>query len=193
MDVARDDGATVIPLGRSGTEMSVDIRNADSVEAFVANLSVDRLDILINNAGVFPDPDVGIRDLDLVATLDVLNVNAVGSLRVTQACLPLLKRSPNPRILNISSAMGSLSKKQGPGSYGYRMSKSALNMFTVALATEFPEIRVLSVHPGHVRTLMGGPNAPVQPIDSAKGIWQLATDPPHEGHFFDYLGNSLAW
>ncbi|MBT8397255.1 MAG: SDR family NAD(P)-dependent oxidoreductase [Gemmatimonadetes bacterium] len=199
-EVASSSGAAVIAMGRPHPgvrsllfEGEADIRSSEAVADFMEELPVDRIDILINNAGVFPDPDVGLADLSLEAVVDTLDVNAVGALRVTRACLPYLLRSPYPRILNISSGMGSMSYAPRQGSYGYRMSKAALNMLTSALATEFPQFKVLSIHPGHVRTEMGGPRATVDSSASAAGIWELARTPPAEGRFFDYQGQALAW
>jgi NAD(P)-dependent dehydrogenase (short-subunit alcohol dehydrogenase family) len=198
--VATEAGAKVISMGGSGEplhpsviEANVDVRESKDIARFVAGLPVDRIDFLINNAGIFPDPGIGLGDLDLGAIKDAFDVNAVGALRVTRFCLPLLSRSQTPTVVNVSSAMGSLAKSQGSASYAYRMSKAAMNMFTVALAAEFPHFRVLSVHPGHVRTEMGGSHAPVEPEASAAGIWALAQNPPSGSLFFDYLGHPIPW
>jgi NAD(P)-dependent dehydrogenase (short-subunit alcohol dehydrogenase family) len=72
-----------------------------------------------------------------------------------------------------------------PGSYAYRMSKAALNMLTFCLAAEFPSITTFSVHPGHVRTAMGGDRASVDPEVCASLLWRLAMEPPASGQFID--------
>lgn len=186
-------GCSNLPTNSALFERPVDIRDQTAVEKFMMNLPFPRLDILINNAGIFPDPDVGLGSLQVDNVLDTLNVNAVGALRVVRAALPLLSCSTRPTILNLSSDMGSLSIPRAAGSYGYRMSKASINMLTVCLAAEFPAYRVLSVHPGHVRTRMGGPRSLVDPMVSAAGIWKLAVEPPNEGHFFDYRGYAIDW
>lgn len=200
VDVALEAGAMVLAMGCTGREASdllhegeADVRDPGTLKGFFAKLPVERIDILINNAGVFPDPDVGLQELRVDNALDALDVNALGPLRVTRSCLSLLHRARSPRVLNISSNMGSLSATGSPGSYAYRMSKAALNMFTLTLSREFPSFRVLSVHPGWVRTRMGGPRAQVEPRASAEGIWRLATNPPAQGLSYDYLGRPLEW
>lgn len=200
VEAALAGGATVVAMGTTGItasglvyERDIDIRSSEAVAGFLADPPVDRLDILVNNAGVFPDPDVGLQELSIREMLNALDINVVGAARVTRACLPFLRRSASPTILNISSNMGSLSRVSNPGSYGYRMSKAALNMFTVALAREFPSFRTLSVHPGWVQTQMGGPEAPLDPATSAQDIWKLATNPPTEGLFHDYRGEPMEW
>jgi len=193
-------GSPVISLGESGLrseglvlERDVDIRDSSAVDRFVRDVPLNRIDVLVNNAGVFPDPDVGLEGLGIEGALEAFNVNALGAMRVTKACLPLLVQSDSPTILNVSSSMGSLSRTHHPGSYAYRMSKAALNMFTVALATEFPRFKVISVHPGHVRTVMGGPEATVDPAESVEGIWALVRNPPETGSFVDYRRRHLDW
>jgi NAD(P)-dependent dehydrogenase (short-subunit alcohol dehydrogenase family) len=203
VEAAPEAGADVVAMSQSRLEVlsllfdgEADVRDSEAVDRFMQDLPVDRIDILINNAGVHLDPHAGLGDLDLGAVVDTLDVNAVGALRVTRACVPFLERSSAPRVINISSGMGSLSQAEQAeqaGSYGYRMSKAAMNMLTVSLATEFPRFRIFSVHPGHVRTEMGGPRATVDPEVSAAGIWKLAEIPPAKGLFFDYQGVPLAW
>jgi NAD(P)-dependent dehydrogenase (short-subunit alcohol dehydrogenase family) len=120
----------------------------------------DRIDILVNNAGTYGQRDDGLDALDFDEIRRVFEVNTLGPLRVTRAVLPLLEKGREPRAVHISSLMGSISDNGSGESYGYRMSKAALNMASRNLAHELKGTGILSValHPGWVRTDMGGPD-----------------------------------
>lgn len=157
------------------------------------------VDILINNAGVHLEPEVALEALDLDDSYleATMAVNAFGPLRVTQQFLPLLERGQGKLILNISSDAGSIADCGGSREFAYCMSKAALNMQSKLLWNYLAPrgYRVLTVHPGWVRTDMGGPNATVSPDDSADGIFNLATQghqPPDE-IYLDYRGKPLRW
>ncbi len=163
-----------------------------------------RLDILVNNAGVFlgswnlPPSQASLSDIR-----KTFDANVFGLIEVTQAMLPLLRKSPAARIVNLSSILGSLAEHGDPKSsiygmltVGYNMSKAALNMFTVNLAHELREtpIKVNAAHPGWVKTDMGGENAPMDVIDGAKTSVYLATlpaDGPTGGYF--HMKDRLRW
>ena len=128
-----------------------------------ATLHLPRLDVLINNAGIAPGkPDQGLESLELSQVRDAMDTNALGALRTTRAFLPLLLKSRQPRVVNVSSGAGSLSKNpiETPN-YAYCGSKAALNMFTRIMAREFrPQgLSIVAMTPGWVRTDMGGPDA----------------------------------
>lgn len=146
-----------------------------------------RLDVLVNNAGVFVESyDSTVTKLaekDLRRTFDV---NFFGMVAVTQALLPLIRKSDAGRIVNLTSILGSLGEHRDPNSgvfgmltLAYNASKAAVNMFTVQLAHELREttIKVNAAHPGWVKTDMGGPQAPLEVIDGAKTSVWLATLP----------------
>src|SRR5690606_33568852 len=98
-----------------------------------------------------------------------LQVNAVGPLLLARALLPQLRRSDNPRIVNVSSQVGSMEVGQRVGrDVGYAASKAALNMITIKLATRLrdEQIVVISLHPGHLRTDMGGAAAAMEASDA---------------------------
>ncbi|MGD8430185.1 MAG: SDR family oxidoreductase [Ectothiorhodospiraceae bacterium] len=148
--------------------------------------SYARLDVLINNAGIFPEYDPehgsasppGVMDVDLQMVRDNLETNALSPLRLTQELLPLMRRSGYGRIVNVSTGYGQLSG-MGRGFPAYRISKTALNAVTRLFAAETQEedIRVNSVDPGWVRTRMGGPKATRSPAEAAEWIVQAATLP----------------
>lgn len=180
---------------RRCTTLALDVASAASVEHGVAELHLSRVDILFNSAGVYLDVDVGLPELGDAELMRTININALGPVRVTRALLGHLQQSKCPRVVNISSVMGSVGSNRSGASYAYRMSKAALNMFTKNLSIEFPAIVAVSVHPGHVRTRMGGPGAPLSPLQSARAIWKLACSLSAEqsGQFLDQQGRPLDW
>lgn len=145
----------------------------------------EKLDILINNAGIFLDDQKLLIDLDLDTMRSTMETNVYGPLKLIQVMLPLLKKSDDARIINISSTMGQFSSLGETGG-AYRISKAALNVLTVILAAELSSsgIKVNSVHPGWVRTDMGGPSAPKsveQGADTA--VWLATADKIPNGSF----------
>lgn len=170
-----------------------------------------RLDILVNNAGVAKDEaDFGnpggfnttstVSDEILRETFDT---NFFAVVALTQALLPMIRKAPSGRIVNLSSILGSLTLHLDPKSpiydkkaFAYDASKTALNAFTVHLAMELKgtKIKVNSAHPGWVKTEMGGPAAPMEVSEGGKTSVQLATLPDDgpTGGFF-HLGDPLPW
>ena len=150
--------------------LRVDVDLTRSVNAAAEDIAerYPRLDVLINNAGVAPGRSHdGLESLELSQVKDAFETNAVGSLRTTRAFLPLLRKSKQPRVVNVSSGLGSLSKKPGDTHYyAYAGSKAALNMFTRIMAAEYKEqgISIVAVTPGWVRTDMGGADAELDPV-----------------------------
>ena len=168
-----------------------------------------RLDILINNAGVQLEGDLDGSPRPTASTLseqvlrDTMEANFFAPVAVTQALLPLIRKSPAGRIVNLSSILGSLTLHSDPASpiydakaTAYDASKTALNAYTVHLAYELKgsSTKVNSAHPGWVQTAMGGSNAPMNVVDGAKTSVQLATLPADgpSGGFF-HLGDPLPW
>ena len=167
------------------------------------------LDILINNAGIaggaFPGtgPEHSAAEVPEELLHRVFETNFFAQVELTQALLPLLKKSEAGRIVNLSSILGSLTLQATPGSpiydaksFAYDASKSALNAFTIHLAYELrgTKIKVNSAHPGWVKTEMGGPQAPMGLEEGAKTSAALATLPDDgpTGGFF-HLGKPLPW
>jgi NAD(P)-dependent dehydrogenase (short-subunit alcohol dehydrogenase family) len=170
-----------------------------------------KLDILVNNAGVMldqanfesPGPVNTTSTVTQTILHDTFETNFFGVIALTQALLPLVRKSPAGRIVNLSSILGSLSLHADPKSpiynmkaFAYDASKTALNAFTVHLAQELngTPIKVNSAHPGWVKTDMGGPAAPMELAEGGKTSVQLATLPDDgpTGGFF-HLGERLPW
>lgn len=133
----------------------------------------DSLDVLVNNAAIFPgEGNERLEDLDLEWFDEAVETNVTGVARVTRAMLPLLRKGIQPRVVNISSGAGSISDKEDFDYYPYSVSKAGLNMLTRAMAAEFrPEgITVTALSPGWVKTEMGGENAPLTADQSARSL-----------------------
>lgn len=168
--------------------LELDVTRADSIAAAASELPrhADRLDVLVNNAGILLDED----ESALTVTADIfertLRTNVLGPWLLAQAFAPLLEKSAAPRIVNVSSGGGQL----GDGADGwapcYCVSKTALNGVTVQLAAALPKVAVNSVCPGWVRTEMGGENAQLSIAEGASGIVWLAAEAPQDltGKFF---------
>lgn len=151
------------------------------------------VDFLINNSGVIGSRSDSLLDLDVAAVAAVLDVNTLGPMRVGQVVIPFMKRGGT--VAQITSLMGSITDNGSGGYYDYRMSKTALNMFNMCLAREFPHLTCLTLHPGWVKTDMGGEGATVPVEDCARGLFEVIThaNPSQSGQFYDYEGNALPW
>lgn len=178
---------------------ALDVREADAIEAVVERIASDgdgRLDVLINNAGTSPRGEEfsNIRAQDM---LGVLQVNTVSPLIVAQRCQRLLAAGPRPRLVNISSAMGSLAEKDYGRHYSYGASKAALNMVTRAAACDLADdgIVVVSLHPGWVRTDLGGPKADLSAQESVAGMIAVIDGLGRDdsGQFLTWRGETHPW
>lgn len=166
-----------------------------------------RLDILVNNAGIahadeplFTNSTATVSRQALRETFDI---NFFGLVELTQALLPLIRKSPAGRIVNVSSMLGSLTLHTDPQAgldqikaLAYNTSKAAVNMFTIHLAALLNEtpVKVNSVHPGWVRTELGGEQAPMEAADGASTSVALATldsEGPTGGFF--HMGEAMPW
>jgi len=126
----------------------------------------------------------------------VLNVNAVGTLRVVRVLLPRLREGKDRKIVNLTSILGSISDASG-GRYAYRSSKAALNMVTKLLAEDLrgEGFRTVALHPGWVQTRMGGASAPVSPDQSIRGMLRIidGLTAAQSGRVFDFEGQEIPW
>ena len=166
-------------------QVTMDVSDDDSVAAAARKLGgvVEHIDLLLNNAGVYPEDGGGVERLDLDKLRQAFDVNALGALRVTRAFLPLLRRGAGKRVVQITSLMGSMADNTSGGSYAYRVSKSALNMITCNLAHELGRegFLCLSVHPGWVQTRMGGAAAPLELSAAVEQVLENALSDDRSG------------
>ena len=171
----------------------MDVRDQEQVSNVVQ--SVEKIDLLINNAGIADGRWQSISEIDMEHALEVLNVNAVSPVFVTQQALP--KLNEGSKIVMMSSLMGSISDCQSGRSYAYRASKTALNMFSMAMKNELDAngISLLIMHPGWVETDMGGPNAPLTTEESVSGIMQRIEeqDMSMSGRYVEFDGSPIEW
>ena len=176
--------------------VQLDVTNQDSVSQMAKKLGDQAIDLLINNAGILP-PGRSVSGIDFEVFNQVLAVNTVGPIRVTQALLPNLQAGEMKTIVNTTSELGSISENSHGSYYGYRESKAALNMFTRSLAAELrPDgFTCIVIHPGWVQTDMGGPSATVTVPDSAAGIRKVITNLSiaDTGTFWNFEGQILPW
>jgi len=183
--------------GFQAETLQLDVTLTDHIERAFKTIETrfGRLDILINNGAVSLDESNGVFDIPIEIFMSTLDINLIGPLQLTQKLIPLLKRSPNGRIVNVSSGMGALTD-MGGGDAAYRVSKTGLNALTRIMAHELrgTRVKVNAVCPGWVRTDMGGKNASRSVEQGARGIVWAATlpdDGPSGGFFRD--GEALDW
>jgi NAD(P)-dependent dehydrogenase (short-subunit alcohol dehydrogenase family) len=176
--------------------IGMDVADQRSVDRAAASVK-EPVDVLVNNAGINPPGRQNAADADLAAFTETLAVNTVAPLRVAQAFLPHLKQAKAPRILTVSSQMGALTTNASSGAMAYRTSKAAVNKVMQCLATDLKAdgIAVAVVHPGWVRTDMGGGGADIAPEESAAGLIALADglDMAKTGQFFRWDGSVHPW
>jgi len=173
----------------------VDMRDEMAIRTAAQEMR-EPIDVLVANAGVIGPKRQSALDMDFDGMLDTLSVNALGPLRLAQAFLPLLRKTTNPRIVFVSSYYGSISNA-GADQIAYRASKAALNMIMRALANELkPQgVTVVSLHPGWLRTDMGGPSAPLAVEEGVSGMIATinALSLKEAGRFIDFRHQELAW
>lgn len=179
--------------------LQVDVDDEASISAALNAVAAktDALDLLVNNAGIGGDERGRIMGQLTAAEVGrVISTNAVAPLIVTQAFRDLLQKSANPRLVMISSGLGSLERTSGT-SYAYRMSKAAMNMAARVLAFDsaMAGVTTVTMNPGWVRTDMGGPSASLSPDESGSALRRLINrlSPADNGKFFQYDGSELPW
>jgi NAD(P)-dependent dehydrogenase (short-subunit alcohol dehydrogenase family) len=174
----------------------LDVTDNDSIEVFAGNIN-HSVDLLINNAGVPDGRWRNIKEIDDLWALDVININSLGPVRLVRSLYDKMSGETLSTVVMISSLMGSIDDCHSGRSYAYRASKTALNMFTVAMKKEALEdnISFLILHPGWVKTRMGGENAPVEMDVSVDGMMELIEQHNLEdsGRFVQYDGVDLPW
>lgn len=174
---------------------SLDVTDDASTNALVEKLGTVKLDVLVNNAG-FMATRQSIDDMDYDQWITSFAVNAIAPWRVSVAFANRLQASSCARIATISSQMGSL-ERAGSDRVAYRSSKAAAHMVMRTLALEWQShgIAVCMLHPGWVKTDMGGSNAALDPSDSAAGLLDVidGLTLKNTGCFLDYTGKTMPW
>jgi len=168
--------------GGKATFLEIDVSDNDSVTSAAREFAetADRLDVLVNNAGIIVDGDDAVLEFSDDLVRKTVETNSLGPLRVTRAFAPLLQKSKAPRVINVSSSGGQLTGGADRWAPAYCISKTALNGVTVQLAAALPKFAVNCVCPGWVRTDMGGGNATRSVQEGADTIVWLASDAPQD-------------
>lgn len=174
----------------------LDVTNQDSVRAFESSLGGRPIDILINNAGMY-GPNAPLLPVDIEKWHEVFQLNCIAPVYLSQQLFENLKDSQLGKVVTISSDMGSITNNVGGGAYLYRSSKAALNAAMYSLSLDVKEfgISVMMLHPGHVKTEMGGPNAKVPAEESAAGLRKVIDeiDIDSSGAFRNWRGEAMPW
>lgn len=196
------EGWTVLATARApgadlpGEAFALEVTDRASIEALSARLAGRPIDILWNNAGVYPDKGLAFEALDAEVWADAFAVNTIAPTLIARALRANVAASRERKMLFTSSIMGSIAN-DGAGSYAYRSSKAALNMAVSLLSREpgFEAITCAAVHPGWVRTEMGGPQASLSLDQSVRALMHTAEtlDIGRTGGFFDRDGTPLPW
>ncbi|MDF1702564.1 MAG: SDR family oxidoreductase [Planctomycetota bacterium] len=204
--VRRPDAAEALHALSPAGVLPLDMEDEASIAAFGATLAAqaDTLDVLVNNAGANSTAFGGTREHSGVLELSAehfmaqMRLNALGPMLLTRALVPLLRTGTSPAVVNISSQLGALALGRAHRrDIGYNASKAALNMITAATAgdLEADGIKAVTLHPGWVRTDMGGDEAPLTAEDSARGILAFVDSlgPEHSGGFYRWDGAQHPW
>jgi NAD(P)-dependent dehydrogenase (short-subunit alcohol dehydrogenase family) len=172
-----------------------DVRDDAAIRAAAEQIATP-LDVLICNAGAYGPQRQSALDMDFAGALDLFSVNTLGPLRLVQAFRPALRLARNPRVVVISSGIGSMAAA-GSTNIAYRASKAALNKIVQGLAVDLERegITVVALSPGWVRTDMGGENAEISVDESARGIIATADalTGADNGRFLDYRNRNVSW
>lgn len=195
---ARDeDAARMLAAELAGVPVAGDLATADGVAAVArrAASAAPVLDLLVHNAAVNPRPDEALEDVELETYRAVHAVNVEAPILLTQALLPPLRAAGGAHVVVVSSEAGQFSNGMGATGLSYRTSKAAVNAFVLVAsrALEPERIRVNAVHPGWVRTDMGGPQAPLSAEEGARVVVEIALrDDGTTGRFHD-AGGAQSW
>ncbi len=181
---------TLVPMDVSNPESRENAHNA-------VKAKFDSLDILINNAGMTGKRHLSLGNLHEEDMLRVFEVNSISPLLMTEKFLDLLREGSNPRVVNISSLMGSIAHRQNKSNFSYCASKAALNMFSKLLSNSLREVKiiVLPMHPGWVKTRMGTQEAPIEPEKSISGMIRVieSLTIADSGKFLEWTRNEVMW
>lgn len=175
----------------------LDVTDLEQIQALSKELKDRPIDILMNNAGVYGPTGGGPGDVDESAWTDVLKVNTFAPLRMADAFLENVARGDRRIIATMTSKMGSIDDNTSGRHYPYRTSKAAVNMVMKGLAVDLRSRGIISVvlHPGWVRTAMGGRSAPLSAEESVRGLKAVLgrLTPAQSGRFLAWDGTEVPW
>ena len=198
----------VPPASPAGKSLAIALDYTDQVSITKAaescHAAFEHIDLLVNCAAVNrapgwpPEASKGsLEALRAAALEEILSINVIGPVMACQAFLPLLLRSKRPCVVNVSTSRASLGLVAGPGSFGYAVSKAALNMATRKIAAQLADSggAAVAIDPGWVRTRMGGPEAPIEPAAAAARLLKVAIRNADSinGRFLNLDGEDVPW
>ncbi|KTD34101.1 oxidoreductase [Legionella moravica] len=178
--------------------IKLDVTNDNDITSMVKTLNNRPIDLLVNNAGTSGEQGVTVGNVKRENFINVVNVNCISVVTICDALLPNIQSSEQKNILVLSSRMGSISDNEQGRSYAYRSSKAALNcaMRSFAIDVESTGVHVMLIHPGWVKTDMGGPNGLVEVQASVSGMLEQV-DKNISKSYADVLhsfnGDIIAW
>jgi NAD(P)-dependent dehydrogenase (short-subunit alcohol dehydrogenase family) len=177
--------------------LAMDVTDPACIRAAATELDGQPIDLLLNNAGIIGPRGQTIGNIDYEAWAEVLAVNTMGPMRVSEAFVEHVASSNRKLIVTLTSGMGSIADNTSGGSIVYRSSKAAVNMVVRSLAIDLAPrgITCVVVNPGWVRTNMGGPNASLEPSESISALRRLIATfgPEQSGKFFNHTGREYPW
>jgi NAD(P)-dependent dehydrogenase (short-subunit alcohol dehydrogenase family) len=175
----------------------LDVTNSEHIKSLATSIGDTPIDILLNNAGIYGRRDATLGNTDENQWLETFRVNTIAPIKVMEAFIDMVGASQRKVFASITSKMGSIADNTSGGSYVYRSSKAALNAAMKSAANDLKDrgISVVVIHPGWVRTDMGGPSALLSVEQSAKSIRELLgrVSIKDTGKFFNYDGTVIPW
>ncbi|MCI5064707.1 SDR family oxidoreductase [bacterium] len=175
--------------------LPLDVSDENSRESLRQALENHPVDLLLNNAGIYPKSSL--EEINTEGWMHAFAVNTIAPIALSRELLPNLKAAEQPKIAFITSLMGSISDNGSGGSYAYRSSKAALNMAARSLSIDLKNegIHTVLLHPGWVQTDMGGPNARTTPTESINGMQKVIENlsATTSGNFYRFDGEPIGW
>lgn len=183
--------------GGAVTIHSLDVGDNGQIRALAEECRDKSIDILFNNAGVAGPIPQRFGPIDTEEWLETLRINTLAPYLMAVAFVEQVARSNSRIIATIGSQLGSIADNTSGGRYAYRTSKAAVHMVMKGLSVDLADRRITSValHPGWVKTNIGGPQAPVSPVESAAGLYRLLATltPEDSGKLWSWDGSQLPW
>lgn len=175
--------------------LKLDVADFDAIDKVALSLKNETIDVLINNAGVYPDSSFD--DINVIDWADAFKINSMAPLKMVSAFKANLANSTLKKVATLSSKMGSMDDNTSGGSYLYRSSKAAVNMVMKSASIDLKPlgISVVTLHPGWVQTDMGGPNGLIDTTTSVTGMRMVIENLSlaNTGQFIAYDGKAIAW
>jgi NAD(P)-dependent dehydrogenase (short-subunit alcohol dehydrogenase family) len=194
-DDAKELNALADRFGEQIEVYALDVADFEQIDALALLLQGRPIDLLINNAGVYPQSEFG--SVDYEAWAEAFHINTMAPMKMAEAFVPHVAASQLKKIVTLTSKMGSIDDNTSGGSYIYRSTKAAGNMVMKSLAVDLKPMGIAStiLHPGWVRTDMGGPNGLIDAPESVAGMRQVieALSLANSGRFVAYDGKVIPW